>query len=89
MKYVRFRRRGEDRFLFTVAPTRHADLADAMIPAGWSPVSAGFVLFSPVAGVQVCGRSESLGLVPNPLDARLIDMLYAATTRLAVPAVGS
>lgn len=89
MKYVRFRRHGEDSFVFTLSPTAHSDLADAMQRGGWVAHSAGFVKFRAGGVVDTCGRSESLGLGPDPLDARMIELLTRATLHLAEPATVS
>lgn len=85
MKYVRLESSRDERFVFAVAPTTHAELAEAFAPKGYRPVSAGFIQIDPLAegGVRTIGDSLSLKLAPLPEDARLIGFLYGATVSQA------
>lgn len=83
MKYVRLRRHGDEFFVFCLAPLTHGLLAKPWIDQGYTPLSAGFVIFDPLTGIRTTGQSLSLGLQPLGDDARMIDFLYAATVRIA------
>lgn len=91
MKYVRLEStdkfKGDERFVFGLAPVTHAELAAVWAELGYEPVSAGFLIIDPLApnGCRVVGDSFSLKLKPLPQDAEIIGFLYGATIRMAEP----
>jgi hypothetical protein len=83
LKYIRLRPHVPhdlERFLFTLAPVSHRELA-AGHATTHTPISAGFVVFE-FNVVRTYGCSDSLCLTPDPDDARLISALAATTHRL-------
>jgi hypothetical protein len=81
MKYVIFRSPEGPRVEVFCAPTTHADQAAAH--SSWQPRSAGFVTFLGNGEVRCYGRSDSLNLGPDHLDASLIEVTMHATHRLS------
>lgn len=82
MKYIKLQdpEGGMPRFIFTLAPTTHAEITEGFIKRGFKPISAGY--FDPATG-SVFGASESLKIKADFDDTKIILAMINAMMKTA------
>jgi hypothetical protein len=83
MKYVLLEHHQHMPVILAGCLVQHDELVAAYVTKGYTPKSAGFFRVLPSGKFETFGFSSSLNLSPNREDARLLELLHAATLKTA------